>query len=330
MILLNKSYYQLFLDYILLPFNLLYYLIEDLFNFLKLCYKETNISNNIKEEENIYLKEYILELRRIFCQLKFKEKKKVISLYEIYEKLHLFNKSKRLRALLPNKNYFFDLSGNNLQDYIYSNNMSGEENSTDEIRNNNRKSVFWTFFNNKTLLDKKLLKEAVKKNFRTLLDKLVDTEGFIDLERALIILPYKVKYSESFLKSLKYFNLKVIIRGMRKFMFKIGGDNSKYTYKKMQFLIYKIMLKFNMIYYYLSDETLLGVKEITRNVNSHPQFTKNGILTQLFEKRDDESEYDDEGEGLNSLDIAKKYIVNTKLSGNLSTNSNLSNSRDSK
>ena len=208
--------------------------------------------------------------------------------------------------------------------------MSGEEFSPSDRRNNNRKSVFWTFFNNKSLLDKKLLKEAVKNNFRTLLDKLVDTDGFIDLDRALILLPYQVKYSESFLKSLKYLNLKVIIRGMRKFLFKIEGDNSKYAYKKMQFLIYKIMLKFNMLYNYLSDETILKVKEIAKNMNSHPQFGKNGMLIQMFEKRDDESEYDDEGEGINSLDRAKKCMFNCKYSGNLSSNSNNSNSKESK
>ena len=247
----------------------------------------------------------------------------------MYDRLHLFNKSKKLRKLLSNKNSLYDLSGYIGQDYNFSN-MSGEENTSSDRRNNNRKSVFWSFFNNKTLLDKKLLREAVKNNFRTLLDKLVDTEGFIDLERALILLPYKVKYSESFLKSLKYLNLKVIIRGMRKFMFKIEGDNSKYSYKKMQFLIYKIMIKFNMLYNYLSDETILKVKEIAKNVDSHPQFGKNGILIQMFEKRDDESEYDDEGEGINSLDRSKKYIMKYKYSGNVSSNSNQSNSRESK
>ena len=128
--------------------------------------------------------------------------------------------------------------------------------------------------------------------------------------------------------------MKVIIRGMRKFLFKIEGNNSKYAFKKMQLLIYKIMLKFNLIYYYLSDETITKIKEISNNVNSHPQFGKNGIISQMFEKRDDESEYDDEGEGINSFErySHKKYIspFETKFSGNLSNNSNQSNSKDSK
>ena len=90
------------------------------------------------------------------------------------------------------------------------------------------------------------------------------------------------------------------------------------------------MLKFNMLYNYLSDETILKVKEIAKNMNSHPQFGKNGMLIQMFEKRDDESEYDDEGEGINSLDRAKKCMFNCKYSGNLSSNSNNSNSKESK
>ena len=94
------------------------------------------------------------------------------------------------------------------------------------------------------------------------------------------------------------------------------------------------MLKFNLMYYYLSDETIMKIKEISKNVNSHPQFGKNGIISQMFEKRDDESEYNDEGEGINSFErySHKKYIspFETKFSGNLSNNSNQSNSKDSK
>ena len=328
-ILQNKYYKQLIVSYFFLPFQLLFFFFVDLLNFWKLCYKQKNHSYDTKEY--IFLtKDYISELRKVFCELKFKEKKKVVTLYELYEKLHLFKKSRKTKILVSNKNSASE-NDNSINNNSEENNLSELNSSTD----NKRKSVFFLFnTNNKNILDKRLLKEALKNNFRILLDKLVDTEGFIDLERALIILPYKVIYSENFLKSLKYLNVKVIIRGIRKFLFKIEGNNSKYAFKKMQLLIYKIMLKFNLMYYYLSDETIMKIKEISKNVNSHPQFGKNGIISQMFEKRDDESEYDDEGEGITSFErySHKKYIspFETKFSGNLSNNSNQSNSKDSK
>ena len=176
-----------------------------------------------------------------------------------------------------------------------------------------------------------MFKETIKFKFKVLLDKLVDTEGFIDLERALIILPYRVKYSDDYLQCLKYFNIKVLIRGMRKFLFKIEGDNSKYAFKKMQLLIYKIILKFNMIYHYLSEETIIKINEITKLVECHPQYGKNGMLIQMLEKRDDGSEYDDEDEGITNIELnyQRKSAFNSIYSG-VTTTSNNSNSGGSK
>ena len=328
----NHFIYQLLYDLLTLPFKLIYFHIEDLFLFWKLCYQEKIKSDEIKEN-TFFSKEYIIELRKILTQLRFKEKKKVVTLYEMYERFHLFNRKKNIKGLFSSKNSVDDISLNTNDDISPNYTVNGDIYSEDEhLKKGGKKNLFSQSNRN---LDNKIIKESIKYKFKVLLDKLVDTEGFIDLERALIILPYKVKYTNSFFQCLKYLNTKVLIRGMRKFLFKIEGDNSKYAFKKMQLLIYKIMLKFNMLYYYLSDESILKINEITKLVESHPQYGKNGILLQMLEKRDDGSEYEDEDNGLtNFFDYnAKKKSTtafNSRYSGNLSTASYITNSGGSK
>ena len=247
----------------------------------------------------------------------------------MYEKLHLINKRNNNKGLFSSKNSVSDISINTIEDLSPNLTVSGDNISEGEHSRKGKKNIFHQYKNN--IIEKKMFKETIKFKFKVLLDKLVDTEGFIDLERALIILPYRVKYSNDFLQCLRYFNIKVLIRGMRKFLFKIEGDNSKYAFKKMQLLIYKIMLKFNMIYHYLCEDTIIKINEITKIVECHPQYGKNGMLIQMLEKRDDGSEYDDEDEGITNIEFnyQKKTAFNSRYSG-LSTTSNNSNSGGSK
>ena len=65
---------------------------------------------------------------------------------------------------------------------------------------------------NRSDVDKKEIQEIMKGTFRDLLDKIVDTEGFVDIERALTILCYRAKYSQKYYNSLKYYNAKVLIK----------------------------------------------------------------------------------------------------------------------
>ena len=326
---LEKSYFfYLLIDLFTLPFKLIYFHFEDLFNFWKLCYVDKKLKNETKEK-TYFSKEYITELRKIFNQLRFKEKKKVVTIYEMYEKLHLINKRNNNKGLFSSKNSVTDISINTIEDLSPNLTVSGDNISEDEHSRKGKKNIFHQYKNN--IIEKKMFKETIKFKFKVLLDKLVDTEGFIDLERALIILPYRVKYSHDYLQCLKYFNIKVLIRGMRKFLFKIEGDNSKYAFKKMQLLIYKIILKFNMIYHYLSEETIIKINEITKLVECHPQYGKNGMLIQMLEKRDDGSEYDDEDEGITNIELnyQRKSAFNSIYSG-VTTTSNNSNSGGSK
>ena len=143
------------------------------------------------------------------------------------------------------------------------------------------------------------------------MDKLADIEGNIDLERALTILPYRVKYSENFLKFLKFLNIRVLIRGIRKLLFKNERVNPNYYFKKVQILIYKIMIKFFILYHYLNENDLYKIQEEGFVINNNPQFQRNGNLMMIFEKRDDESEYDDEGDDFLAFSLLSKNISNS-------------------
>lgn len=55
--------------------------------------------------------------------------------------------------------------------------------------------------------------------FRNLIDKVVDTEGFVEIERSLIILPERTRYSKLFINNIKHKNIRVLIRGSMKYFF---------------------------------------------------------------------------------------------------------------
>ena len=336
---LGKSYYHLLYDFIykrnfglkviylekrrkarfiinliFLPFMLLLSFIEDLLNFWKICYKEKLVEpdNQIETE---FTKDYIIELRRVFSDLRFKEKKKIISLYEIYERLNLVKK-KKLHDVSSDSDNKSSRSHSISNMNLTRTNSYNQDSFTIESELGRAKRIENGGIIN---LENKYLKESFKIKFRSLLDKLADIEGNIDLERALTILPYRVKYSENFLKFLKFLNIRVLIRGIRKLLFKNERVNPNYYFKKVQILIYKIMIKFFILYHYLNENELYKIQEEGFVINNNPQFQRNGNLMMIFEKRDDESEYDDEGDDFLAFSLLTKNISNsfTKFVQNL-------------
>jgi hypothetical protein len=325
---LIKSYYHIFYDFIykslydekgiiekkrkkkfivnliILPIKLLKSFGEDLYYFWIICYKE-NVIENYTQFENEFTKDYIIELRRVICDLRFKEKKKIISLYEMYERLNLFQK-RRLDLISESDNKSSRSVSMSNYNLTRINSISQDSNIESE-NGKNRKDILTSSSIN---LENKYLKESFKTKFRVLLDKLADIEGNLDLERALIILPSRVKYSDNYLKSLKYFKIRVLIRGIRKLLFK-NENNFDYSFKKMQILIYKIMIKFYLIYNYLNEEELNKIQEELYSINNNPLFQKNSKLMMKFEKRDDESEYDDEGDEFLMSNLIQKLFTST-------------------
>ena len=168
----------------------------------------------------------------------------------------------------------------------------------------------------------------MKENFRYLIDKLIDMEGNIDLDRALALLPYRVKYSHRFIKNLKYLKVKIIINGLRKFLYNTKKNNFIYCVKKLHLLINKLYIKINMLFYYLSIDDIEKIKNKSQLINE--KYLKNHDIFQMFKKKDEESEYDDEGENTPYFIKAGKKINELgKKSNNTTGNTGLSSNNSS-
>ena len=161
----------------------------------------------------------------------------------------------------------------------------------------------------------------MKYNFRKLIDRIVDTEGYIDIERTLIILPDQVKYEDIFINNLNNFNIRVILRGLEKYFFTNNMDNPIYSLNKLQFLIYKILIKFQMIYSYMNCNFINQINASMKDINNKKIFQKTPEAFQKFDEKDDISEYDDIGEYISTADIirSKSSSINENVSENISS-----------
>ena len=344
-----------------IPLNLVKITFLDLIYYWKLVYKENNSNDydllvNLKEKI-----EFIIELRRFLCDLRFKERKQIISIYEIYKTLNLFKKKKKYFKKenikkISKKNNFTDIvklyNNNNLyysKIYSLNNNKYFENYNTNNslkkdlnLNNNDyNKYLFKSsntfkisnssqiFYESQYFLEKHNLQENMKENFRYLIDKLIDSEGNIDLDRALALLPYRVKYSHRFIKNLKYLKVRIIINGLRKFLYKSKKHNNFiYCVKKLHLLINKLYIKINMLFYYLSIDNIEKIKNKSQLINE--KYLKNHDIFQMFKKKDEESEYDDEGENTPYFIKAGQKINELgKKSSNTTGNTGLSSNNSS-
>ena len=75
----------------------------------------------------------------------------------------------------------------------------------------------------------------------------MDKDEFIDIERALLLLPQRIKYSGHFIGGIHSLNMKQILKGLRKYFYINSINNPIYSYRKLQQMIYKILIKFKLI-----------------------------------------------------------------------------------
>ena len=175
---------------------------------------------------------------------------------------------------------------------------------------------------------KNIIQEKMKFNFRKMIDKIVDPEGFIDIERTLLILPDRVRYSHNFIKNLQYLNVRVYIRGLTKYFFLNAITNPVFSFKKLQLLMFKLLIKYKMIYSFLPEATLLKINQKFTSIDDNPLYEKTPEALQKYEERDDVSEYDDEGEYVQDISMRTidKMTINSTSQGMYGTNNNGSSS----
>lgn len=244
---------------IFLPFILLKYLFEDSYFYWSLVYKE-NTSNDTSGTKIPITKETINTLRDILLQIKWKDEKKISSVNDISEKYFL------------NQKHDDALNQNNTHLTIGPISMTSKP----------------TFHN---LL---FSKQKIPNELRYLIDKITDEDQQINIDLALRLIVQRESYNNRFLEYLYYFNLKQLKRGLQKFSFANEAYSSTYSFKKLQNLIYKLMIKFKMLYTLFPNEMMSVVRPKLEYFNLNLDYSKKVVLK---EKRGNHySDYEDEEE----------------------------------
>ena len=378
----KNKYKIIFLSFLKRPFELIIYFIEDCISFWKLVFIEPQIDEEKKRQEITTFRRYIITLRKILNDYKYKEHQTKLPVKDINRKFTLFRKKNlshftRIETSSPqndetleedkqwhkmiNHTLFLQLNGQKKrkgQEYndslsltdgvsenksinkIYHKNNNKRTNIKENIR---KKSDFTnsairqgtktsqirqivpinvnTYGNGSDnddyhnlanmsnqystmVLQKKLTSiEAAKiqmslyliKSLWKLIDKFVDPEGIIDIDRALNLLPDRVIYDNDFILNLEYFNIRTLIRGIRKYYFSLEMDNPSFSFKRGDLMIYKLMMKIGLINHYLAEQTFKKMKSELEYLNDLNKFAKTAEAFQKYEERDIMSDYDDEG-----------------------------------
>ena len=194
-------------------------------------------------------------------------------------------------------------SKSNLNNINIINNLNSNNNAINS-ENEDSRNIVNTSKDNTIILQKRLTSiETAKmhmslhliKNLWKIIDKFVDPEGVIDIEKTLNLLPDRAIYDNDFIQNLNYYNIRTIIRGIRKYYFKTELDNSLFSFYKGKLIIFKIMTKIAMINQNLPSIVLQNLKNEFENLNEMSKFAKTAEAFQKYEEKDIMSDYDDEG-----------------------------------
>ena len=367
------------LSFIKRPFELIIYFFEDCILYWKLVFIEPKIDEEKKKQEITTFRRYIITLRKILNDYKYKEHQTKLPVKDINRKFSLFKKKNtfhftRLETSSPqntdaleedkqwqrmiNHTLFLQLNGQKKrkgQDYNESMSLTdgfSENKSIHMFNHKNNKKVNkkenirkksdnissairqgtkisqtpqivpiningngsendeyhylgnLSKDNSTMVLQKKITSiEAAKMQMSfhlinslwKIIDKFVDPEGIIDIDRALSLLPDRAIYDNDFILNLEYFNVRTLIRGIRKYYFSLEEDNPLFSFHKGNLTIYKVMMKIRMINHYLPEQIFKKIKNDVEILNDLKKFEKTAEAFQKYEEKDIMSDYDDEG-----------------------------------
>jgi hypothetical protein len=303
------------------PLKLLQYFFEDLLNYWRIVYVKSS-NDSAVQRQSIVNKDIILAFRKVLLDYKYKNKKKIITMDELYRRLGL-NKRLREPGLLREKGTSMssinngnvsDNSGDSNENNAKASSFTTQNNPTDPARLSN------VYFNTggSQVLSRQITHLERDAAFMYLVDKMVDKELYVDVDRTLLILPQRVKYTQHFIDSLHFMNMRFILRGLRNFFFVEAVNNPVYSYKKLQQMIYKILIKFKMVYNYIPESVIEKIGIELNEVNKNQQYSKSYEILRRLEENDEFSDYDDQGD-YNNFMLAN---LNNKMSEVKKQNSN--------
>ena len=377
----NKNIYQkryriIFISLFKRPIELIIYFFEDCISYWNLVFIEPKIDEDKKRQEITTFRRYIITLRKILNDYKYKEHQSKLQVKDINKKFSLI-KSKntfhftRIETSSPqntealeedkqwqkmiNHTLFLQLNGQKKRKGQYYNESMSLTDGLSEnksihmfyhrnnkkIRENKRKKSDITNSalrqgtkisqtkqinpinfngnvsendeyhlanmskdNSTSVLQKKITSiEAAKmqmslhliKSLWKIIDKFVDPEGIIDIDRALSLLPDRAIYDNDFILNLEYFNVRTFIRGIRKYYFSLEEDNPLFSFNRGNLMIYKVMMKIGIVNHYLPELIYKKVKNELENLNELNKYAKTAEAFQKYEEKDIMSDYDDEG-----------------------------------
>ena len=375
----DKKYKLILISILKRPFELIIFFIEDCISFWKLVFIEPKIDEAKKKQEITTFRRYIITLRKILNDYKYKEHQTKLPVKDINRKFSLFKKKNafhftRIETSSPqntdaveedkqwqkmiNHTLFLQLNGQKKrkgQDYNDSlsltdglsenksnNKIVHKSNKKINVKENKRKksdltnsgikqgiknsqirqitpininngnisenddyhNIGNTSKDNSTVLQKKITSiETTKmqmsllliKSLWKILDKFVDPEGIIDIDRALSLLPDRAIYDNDFILNLDYFNIRTLIRGIRKYYFSLEMDNPLFSFNRGNLMVYKVMMKIGMVNHYLGEQMFKKIKAELEYLNELNKFAKTAEVFQKYEERDIMSDYDDDG-----------------------------------
>ena len=393
----NKEIYQnkykiILISFLKRPFELILYFVEDCISFWKLVFIEPKIDENKKKQEITTFRRYIITLRKILNDYKYKEHQTKLPVRDINRKFSMFKKKNNFHFTrietssqqnteaveedkqwqkMINHTLFLQLNGQkkrkgqdynesisltdglsdnrSIQIFHHKHNNTNKKNirkgmrkksdiTSSAIRQGTRISQTKQILpinmnangsenddmhylgniskdNSTMVLQKKITSiEAAKmqmsfhliKSLWKFIDKFVDPEGIIDIDRALNLLPDRATYDNDFIVNFEYFNVRTFIRGIRKYYYSLEMDNPLFSFNKGNLIIYKLMLKIGMINHYIPEQVFKKIKSEFEALNDVNKFAKTAEVFQKYEEKDIMSDYDDEG----------KYAENNKLINN--------------
>lgn len=169
-------------------------------------------------------------------------------------------------------------------------------NSISEYNHNQYDLITTNYLNSRKL---NLDKFNLIKSLNSILLKICDKDKYVDIDRALVLLPPRVMLSSNYIRTMKYLNIKFILKGLRVFFFDNALNNPVYSYKKLQQLLIKLTVKLKIIQTFISDDSFEALKQSFNKINNNEIYFKNYENIKRMEELDEISDYEDEEESNN-------------------------------
>ena len=266
-----------FFEFLLRPLTFLGYILIDMRDFWLMAYRSDEKEKKTEKIMQTIEMELIYNIRNFLIEFKRKYKKRVISINEMLQKMRI------TEALIKRKEKSNNESNN------YEDKTANSKNSTNMLSSPRKSGDSFLFRG----MDKKE-KFRKAKAYRYLILKLADKDNFIDIERALIIMPESIRLTDDYFKWIRILNLKRIIRGLQNHFFNNTIYNPMFFYKKLNQLLSKINIKMLLLTENIPQNIAVNLNKRMKEVNVEFEENKNQDINAFEEEQDDDEEEGEE------------------------------------